>query len=139
MCLRGASEVSKTLVKITAHRDLPSYVVWVPMLGGQETHVPKATRVVVDERAKHYWDGSGLLVSGYQQALSLPVPAWDIYMVYGPEARWDDGAPSSPVFWMHQLNSSVEGPWLDAAVFGERVMALLDNQRGTRSKTDDTP
>jgi hypothetical protein len=109
------------------------------MLNGQETHVPDATRVVVDKRAKHYWDGSGLLISGYQQVLSLPVPAWDIYMVYGPEAQWDDSAPPSPVFWMHQLGSSVEGPRLDAVMFGERVMALLDNQKGTQSKADDVP
>jgi hypothetical protein len=109
------------------------------MLNGQETHVPEATRVVVDERAKHYWDGSGLLVSGYQQVLSLPVPAWDMYMVFGPEARWDDGAPPLPAFWMHQLGASVEGPRLDAAVFGERVMTLLNDQKGMRAKTDDIP
>lgn len=109
------------------------------MLNGQEIHVPEATRIVADQRAQHYWDGSGLLVSGYRRVLSLPVPAWDLYLIFGPETRWDDGAPPLPTFWMHQLGSNVKGPRLNAAVFGEKVMTLLNEQKGMRAKTNDIP
>ena len=130
MCLRGASEVRHTLVQTTAQHALPSYVVWVPMLNGEQTHVPEATRVIQDERAVHFWDGNGQLLSGYQQLLGLPVPAWDIYMVFGPETRWEDGAPPRPAFWMHQLGDGVDAPRLDATVFGEKVQSLLENRTG---------
>ncbi len=100
------------------------------MLNGEETHVPEATRVVQDTRAKHFWDGNGQLLSGYQQLLGLPVPAWDIYMVFGPETRWEDGAPPLPTFWMHQLGDSVNAPPLEPAVFGKRVQTLLENRNG---------
>lgn len=98
------------------------------MLNGEETHVPEATRVVQDARAMHFWDGNGQLLSGYQQVLSLPVPAWDIYMVFGPEARWEDGVLPRPAFWMHQLGESVDAPPLDATVFSQEVQALLENR-----------
>ncbi len=130
MCLRGASEVSHTLVQTTAQHALPSYVVWVPMLGGTETHIPEATRIVQDERATHFWDGTGQLLSGYRQVLGLPVPAWDIYMVFGPETRWEEGAAPLPTFWMHQLGESVDAPPLDATAFSKKVQSLIENHHG---------
>ena len=117
-------------MQTTAQHALPSYVVGVPMLGGTETHIPEATRIVQDERATHFWDGTGQLLSGYRHVLGLPVPAWDIYMVFGPETRWEDGVPPLPTFWMHQLGESVDAPALDAAVFAQRAQALLENHSG---------
>ena len=131
MCLRGASEVSKVTVEEGAGSDLTSYVVWVPMLFGRESHVPEATSVVVDERTRHYWDGAGLLMSGYRRVLSLSVPAWDIYMVFGRDARWDQDEPPTPELWMHQLRAGAkQGPYLDVAVFGATVRRLLEDGRG---------
>ena len=41
---------------------LRAYVVWVPKVGAQESNVPEATRLVPDRRARHYWDGAGILL-----------------------------------------------------------------------------
>ncbi len=108
---------------------LRAYVVWVPKRGGQEKDVPVATRLVPDARATHYWDGSGAVMRGYTSALALPLDAWDVYMVYGPRARWDGPVPPKPDYWMHQLGPKnsphISGPYLDAEVFAERTRRLL--------------
>lgn len=33
-----------------------------PKVGAQESNVPEATRLVPDRRARHYWDGAGILL-----------------------------------------------------------------------------
>jgi hypothetical protein len=103
--------------------------VWVPKLSGHEADVPTATRFVPDARATHYWDGSGVLVRGYDSVLGLGEDAWDVYMIYGPAARWDGPAPPPPAYWMHQLGSPartrVRGPFLDPAVFAVHADSLL--------------
>ena len=60
---------------------------------------PEVADLLVDKRARHYWDArarlgryvAGLLGQGDS-------PAWDMYLVYGPDAKWGDepaalGAP----------------------------------------------
>ena len=103
--------------------DVPTYIAWVPMLRAEERHVRRATQVSVDGRARHYWDGHGVLLSEFQKVLSISEPAWDIYMVYDKQARWDEAPPPAPSFWMHQLGSRIAAPELDTGVFVDRVEA----------------
>ncbi len=55
----------------------------------------------MDTRAKHFWDGDREL--GREVARILAggdrSPAWDIFLVYGPDATWGDrpDAAGSPV------------------------------------------
>lgn len=84
-----------------------------------------ATRLIADARAVHFWDGNGLTLKAYQTVLGLPGDAWDVYMLYGPDARWDDELPPKPDFWMHQLGGDVAAPFLDPDVFAARAKALL--------------
>lgn len=62
---------------------------------------PEVAELLVDTRAKHYWDGDRKL--GRQVAHILGddarSPAWDIFLVYGPDAAWGDrpDASGSPV------------------------------------------
>ena len=105
--------------------DLRAYVVWVPKVAASERDVANATRYVRDERAKHYWDGEGALLHGYEPALSISEDAWDIYMVYGPDARWEADAPPRPDYWMHQLDLN-SAPKLDAAAFAEKVKSFTE-------------
>lgn len=111
------------------NEDIRVYVVWVPMFRGRERDVPRATREILDSRASHYWDGDSVLGKGYRETLRLSEDAWDIFLLYGPEARWEGQEPPQPVFWMHQLGSRrrprVQGPYLDAAVFLERTREQL--------------
>ena len=96
--------------------------------------MPAATRLVPDARATHYWDGGGVTVQQYRNALGLPEDAWDIYMVYGSNARWDGELPPRPDYWMHQLgppgDPRINGPYLDPAAFAARVSSLLGRRAG---------
>jgi hypothetical protein len=114
---------------------LRAYVVWVPMSRGMERDVPKATSEVPDSRATHYWDGDGQLIKGYREVLGLNEPAWDIYLLYPPDARWDGDLPPRPSYWMHQLGSKrrprANGPFWDAASFLDRVSQLAIVRRAS--------
>jgi hypothetical protein len=56
------------------------------------------------------------------------VYAWDVWLVYGPEAKWVGADPPRPRLLMHQLGAlrgSTEFPRLDSHVFAQQVQALL--------------
>lgn len=109
--------------------DLRAYVVWVPMFRGMERDVARASAEVPDPRARHYWDGESRLMKGYQETLQLAEPAWDIFLLYDRDARWEGDRPPVPAYWMHQLGSEdeprVPGPYLDGPVFLERLRQVL--------------
>lgn len=69
---------------------------------------------------------------GYRATLGISEDAWDVYMVYGPQARWDGDVPPKPLFWMHQLGSAddprVQGPYLDPDVFAVQVNRVLNGR-----------
>ncbi len=100
-------------------------MVWQPKRGGQEKDVPEATATFTDPRAHHFWDGQGWTIERFKPVLGIHVDAWDLYLIYGPDARWDDASPPRPIFWMHQLMGVDNGPLLDADVFGKRILQTL--------------
>jgi hypothetical protein len=105
-------------------------VVWVPRIGGAEKDVPAATTTVPDRRARHYWDEGGVTMRAFRETLGLREDAWDVYLIYGPEARWDGPVPPAPVFWMHQLTRSggtprAPGPLLEGEVFRARLAGVV--------------
>jgi len=99
----------------------------VPKRGATEGDVARATATVADARARHFWDGSGFSLHAFRSALGLPffVDAWDVYLIYGPDVRWDATAPPAPDFWMHQL-SHAPGARLDPAAFGTRLAQMVE-------------
>lgn len=125
MYLNGAAEVSQQIAKIDGGKEVPLYAVWVPRLGGQEKDVSAATRVVADPLTRDYWDGNDLLGVAYRHVLGWNDNAWDVYLLYGPKARWTGDLPPEPDFSMNQ--DAEPGPRLDASVFGARVRQLLRN------------
>jgi hypothetical protein len=108
--------------------DLRLFVVWVPKLRGLEEAVPTATTFVPDPQGRHYWDRRGVIMKQYRDVLQLSEDAWDMFLIFAPDARWEGTRPPAPHYWMHQLGSPrrprVNGPFLDANVFAERVAAL---------------
>lgn len=124
LCLEGASQVSQQVAGVDQGKTVALYVVWVPRRGGQEKDVPNATRVIADGSAHEFWDGNDLLGVAYRQVLGWKDDnAWDVYMLYGPKARWTGDLPPSPDFYMHQDNEP--GLRLNATVFGTKVRQLL--------------
>ena len=102
---------------------LRAFVVWQPKRGGHERDVDEATATFPDPRARHFWDGEGWTVEHFKPVLDVHVDAWDLYMIYEADARWDGPEPPKPIFWMHQLSGVNNAPRLDANVFAERIRA----------------
>lgn len=85
----------------------------------------EASATFSDPRARHFWDAAGWTVEHFKDAIDIEVDAWDLYLVYGPEARWDAAEPPRPAFWMHQLRGVDNGPLLDVVALAERVRQML--------------
>jgi hypothetical protein len=125
--LLGVAEMQRAVLSKYTDPNLRVYMVWVPKLRGMERDVPSATLQFPEPRALHFWDRPSVLVQGYRDTLGLPEDAWDVFMLYGPEARWDGDRPPAPTHWAHQLGSKdkprVHGPWLDGDVFLQKVLS----------------
>jgi hypothetical protein len=39
----------------------------------------------------------------FRRLLRLPVPAWDVYLLYPRGVQWTGELTPGPAFWMHQL------------------------------------
>ena len=123
-CLRGAADLQTGVFATIGDPKLRGYIVWVPKLDGHETNVPEATHTVADPRARHFWDAAGYLVHAYDHTLHLGQDAWDVYLLYGPDTRWDGPDPPQPQYWMTQLGGA-GGPTLDPKTFADHTRILL--------------
>jgi hypothetical protein len=69
------------------------------MLGG-DTQIEVA-ELMVDERARHFWDGDKLLGMYFANLTGAGegAVAWDVFYVYPPDASWGDrpAASGAPV------------------------------------------
>jgi hypothetical protein len=86
--------------------NLKAYIVWLPMLPSA-AHEPAARREaerIPDSRAIRFFDADARVGKVYSSILHLPsgLPAWDVYLVFGPEVQWE-ADPPTPTYWMHQL------------------------------------
>jgi hypothetical protein len=81
----------------------------------------------------HYWNPSGSFGRALSQAVGLkrgdePVYAWDVWLIFEPEATWTGASPPKPLRLMHQLRAlqgSKEFPHLDSKAFAREVRQLL--------------
>lgn len=76
------------------------FVGWIPILPGDAN--PEVAELLVDERASHYWDGDRKLGTAVTRLLGGgddDRTAYDVFLVYGPDAKWGDkpAADGSPV------------------------------------------
>lgn len=104
---------------------IEAYVVWVPELGAHENNVADATRLVPDARATHYWDPNEVLGAEYGRLLPTPGAAWDVYLLFGPQAQWPASGVPKPVFWMQQLSGVTAAPRLDGATFAAEAAKFI--------------
>ncbi len=108
--------------------NLAAYVVWVPRNGARERHVPRVTRLVTDPRATQYWDAYETVVDPFDEMLALTGPCAGIFMVYGPDVRWEEADPPEPDYYedAHARQYRRSGPQFDAKRFAHRVRAALN-------------
>lgn len=105
--------------------DLRVYAVWSSQLGAQEKHVAEAAELMSDRRALHYWDGDRLVGRAFQAHLGLPMPAWDVWLLFEPGIRWDGEQAPVPSWWEHQLRGMPSERRLDPDRFAAKAQELL--------------
>ena len=59
----------------------------------------------------------------WHPVLKTPSIAWDVYMLYGPDAQWEE-QPPEPAFWMHQLGIT-SAPILNEETFTAKLKEML--------------
>jgi hypothetical protein len=122
--------------------NLADYVVWVPTLNFQspltlEKNAEDAAKLIPDERTRFYSDPMDITGAAYGKIMNIRngSPAWDIYFVFGAEARWG-GEPPKPDFWMHQLWGVDSKLLLNGPVLFEHVKKLIEQARREGNKWD---
>jgi len=103
--------VRQTLFDNPTTKGLPSIIVWIPMLDGDELPAAeKASEQFRDLSFPQFWDGDQKL--GKEVARSLGAPAWtawDIYLFYPPGAEWADQGLPPPEAVLAQAGGVVVG------------------------------
>lgn len=142
-CLRGLADMNRDVLGRISDRRLQTFVVhepvlglaryvpWLRVSGGKD--VPKAAQLLQNPDVRHYWNPSGAFGKLLSRAVGLKngnrqVYAWDVWLVYGPEARWVGADPPRPRLLMQQLGAlrgSTEFPHLESHVFAQQVQSLL--------------
>lgn len=74
-----------------AEADVRLYVVWMPVLPLDEQF--GVAKILVDPRARQFWDGEQRVNNVVGRTLGTDGLAWDLYALYGPEAAWKDELP----------------------------------------------
>ncbi len=130
-CRWGASEIQKDVMETIQTDRLAVYVVWIPVLNFQDEPTLqknglKESSRLSDSRAIHYIDPLGFSGKEYSSILNFPYhsPAWDVYLVFGSEARWDN-RPPSPSDWMYQGEGLGRARLLDGHKMAQQVQKLL--------------
>ena len=82
--------MQKNILERYPDADLRVYVGWIPILGTDSN--PQVAELLVDRRATHFWDGEQKLGFAVTRLLGRGegYAAWDIFLVYGPGAKWGD-------------------------------------------------
>jgi hypothetical protein len=127
ICLRGMDDLNESIVKrIQGDSRVQTMVIHVPTLGAEEKHVIAAIPLLAGPRVTHYWDPAGTTGRDFQEALDLPMYGWDLWFIYEPGARWEDGElPPVPAYWEHQLPGLPAERKLDGDRFAAEVTARL--------------
>ena len=127
ICLRGMDDLNESIVKsIQNDPRIHTLAIHVPALGAEEKHVVASIPLLSGPRVTHYWDPNGNTGIEYTETLDIPMYAWDLWFVYEPGARWEDGElPPYPDYWEHQLPSLPKDKKLDARRFAGEVTTRL--------------
>ena len=101
---------------------------WVPKNGAREQHVERVVELVTDPRATHYWDEHQAVMGPYGEMFSLTGPCAGVFMLFGPDAKWDGTDPPAPDYAedAHAREFNRDLPQFDAKRFAERAAEMLN-------------
>lgn len=131
-CLRGLADLDDALLAGTQDPRLQIFVVHEPVIGGTADKIRGAASLLHNPHVHHYWNAGGGFGRLLGEEVGLkrdnqPVYAWDVWMIFGPDAEWGDAGPSQPLRLMYQL-PPVQNPafsFLDSKAFAQEVRTLL--------------
>jgi len=104
--------------------DVVVYVVWSSQSGAEERNVAEAASLVADRRARHYWDAGQRVGKAFQPILGTSDPAWDTWMLFDRNARWEGATPPRPAWWEHQLWGMTSERYLDPERFARKAREI---------------
>jgi hypothetical protein len=84
----GASWVSENILRPKPDADVRVYAVWVPAFPG-DTRASWNRESMPDERVRHFWD-EGSAVTHELRLGDFGRLVYDVYAVFGPDARLSD-------------------------------------------------
>ena len=106
---------------------LDVFVVWIPAIPSDRyEETARARKLISDDRARHYWDGSQAFGEAVSPLLGLRAKmAWDVYAIYGADAGWS----TEPMHWMHQLRQEDPARMLDEKALTEQLREAIATGR----------
>lgn len=128
ICLASARMIQRYVFERIESPKLAGYVVWGPMLGDETAeHADTATAFLNDPRVDHFWTPEHTLATALSGQVGLPAdePAWDVFLLYPPEATWGD-SPPKPAVVMHVDRPLPKEQTLDARELHARAAELLE-------------
>jgi len=131
--------VQQKVVQQIADSELRIYSVWVPTMA-RDSHkeAQRATVFLPGDRVEHFWTPDLQVANSFREGIGLAEgPVWDVYLLYGPEAFWQDAAPK-PAFFMHQLWSLPEKLLLNGDRLFEETRALMAKEAEPRERSSDS-
>jgi hypothetical protein len=141
MCRWGFSNVVKSLKSVTDDR-VRAYIVWTPIFGGNFMRASRQlSKSFPDKRVSYFADSEALAGHLWERVLKTGrEEAWDVYFLYGAEARWNEEEPPMPDFWMHQLWGVNKAPQFKEPEFTAKLKEMLaqmkqQNKNQTTGKT----
>jgi len=129
VCLRGMKDVNEDLLSGNGDSKLRTYLVHLPTLNATEKDARRAMPLITGGNPTHYWDPSGRTGEVYAETLDLRDGddyAWDVWMIYGPDAQWTGAVPPKPDFVMQQLEGLEHYPRLDSKEFARQARRWLN-------------
>jgi hypothetical protein len=99
------------------------------VLGATEADAANTCGLAHNEHVVHYWDPNQEMGTLFSKAENMKkgdelVYAWDVWLVYAPDAKWTGAEPPKGAFVMHQLKDLMkrpEFPFLNAPAFRTEV------------------
>jgi hypothetical protein len=103
------------------------FVVWIPALPADDYDAAaKSMSLIPDRRARHYWDGSQALGEAFSPVLRIRARmAWDVYLLFDPDARFSGPLPEPRVF-LHQIGGEDPERQLSEEKLESAILALTN-------------
>lgn len=133
-CLKGVKDLDTALLSPeAANASLQTFVIHTPVLGATEADTANTCALIHNEHVLHYWDPWQEMGTLFANAEAMkngegPIYAWDVWLVYGPDAQWTGTTPPKADFRMHQLPDLMgrkDFPFLNASAFRDDVEKRL--------------